>query len=69
MLATQNRYLKPIVPLIVGLVAVLLLLVIGSLISGLQSGWRWLLASGRRLRETIRQHREEVHESLGVTAR
>ncbi len=35
MLATQNRYLKPVVPLVIGLVVAVVLLVIGSLISGL----------------------------------
>lgn len=35
MLATQNRYLKPVGPIIAGLVVGLVLLIIGSLISGL----------------------------------
>ncbi len=35
MLATQNRYLKPVGPIIVGLIVGLVLLIIGSLISGL----------------------------------
>jgi hypothetical protein len=35
MLATQNRYLKPVVPIIAGLVVALVLLAIGSLISGI----------------------------------
>ena len=34
MLATQNRYLKPVVPILVALVVALVLLAIGSLISG-----------------------------------
>ncbi len=33
MLATQNRYLKPIVPIVIGLIVALVLLVVGSLIS------------------------------------
>ncbi len=37
MLATQNRYLKPVVPIVIGLIAVLVLLAIGSAISGLRS--------------------------------
>jgi uncharacterized membrane protein len=43
---TQNRYLKPIIPLVIGLVAVLILLVIGSLISGLMSGGQAVLNWG-----------------------
>ncbi len=46
MLATQNRYLKPVVPLIVGLVAVLILLAIGSFISSVQSGGQSVLNWG-----------------------
>ena len=35
MLATQNRYLKPVVPILIGLVVALVLLVVGSLVSSL----------------------------------
>jgi uncharacterized membrane protein len=43
MLATQNRYTKPVVPLVVALIAALVLLAVGSLISGFTSGGQSVL--------------------------
>ncbi len=47
MLATQNRYLKPIIPLVLALVAVLVLMLVGSLISGLRSEGQSVLDWGQ----------------------
>ncbi len=47
MLATQNRYLKPVVPLAIGLVAVLVLLLVGSLISSITSSGASVLDWGQ----------------------
>lgn len=46
MLATQNRYLRPLVPVVIGLVAVLVLLVVGSFISGATTGGQAVLNWG-----------------------
>ncbi len=46
MLATQNRYLKPVVPLIVALIAALVLLLIGSIISSITSSGQSVLNWG-----------------------
>jgi phosphotransferase system glucose/maltose/N-acetylglucosamine-specific IIC component len=43
MLATQNRYLKPVVPILIALVVALVLLILGSLISGATSGGQSVL--------------------------
>ncbi len=46
MQATQNRYLKPIVPLVIALIAALVLLLVGSLISQATSGGQSVLNWG-----------------------
>jgi uncharacterized membrane protein len=38
MLATQNRYVRPLIPVVIGLVAVLVLLFVGGLLSAVRSG-------------------------------